>query len=283
MRFSKMHGAGNDYVYLDCFEQPIPDDLPDLAVQVSNRHFGIGADGLVLILPHRSVHSEMRMFNADGSEAEMCGNALRCVAWYLRRYGRTHHNPLTIATGQGALQCEVLEHTDTTGQVRIAMGKPRGESHLPPRAVLDSEFQIDGRSFAVSHVSMGNPHCVLFVPSVASAPVESLGPAIENDPSYPNRTNVGFAEVVSRNEIRLRVWERGSGETLACGTGACAAAVAAIENRLCDESIKVVLPGGELQIEWPDREGAVRMTGPVAEVFRGEWLESDSISSSSRP
>ena len=201
MHFSKMHGAGNDYVYLNCFEQPAPTDLRALAIQVSDRHFGIGSDGLVVILPHSAVHAEMRMFNADGSEAEMCGNALRCVAWYLRRYGLSPHNPLTIATGRGQLSCDVLEHADTGGSVRIAMGEPRSESHLPPQAILDCDFQIAGTPVVISHVSMGNPHCVLFVDSVESAPVDSLGPAIENDPSYPNRTNVGIRRggVANRN------------------------------------------------------------------------------------
>lgn len=260
-----MHGAGNDYVYLDCFEEPAPDDLPQLAAQISDRHFGVGSDGLVAIRPHTSADAEMRMYNADGSEAEMCGNALRCVAWFLRRYARVDHDAPVVHTGSGPLKCEVIESDDTTGLVRVEMGKPESETRSTPQAAA-------AEGLVASHFSMGNPHCVLFVPCANAAPVESLGPAIENDRSYPNRTNVGFAEISSRTQIRLRVWERGTGETLACGTGACAAAAAAIQSGQCDERVSVALPGGELQIEWPNRTGPVYLTGPVAEVFRGEWL-----------
>lgn len=272
MRFTKMHGAGNDYVYIDCFAEPVPRDFGQLARRVSDRHFGIGSDGLVLILPSDDADAEMRMFNADGSEAQMCGNALRCVAWFLRDRGLCSHDTPAIATGRGTLRAEVLERTATGGSVRIDMGEPILEPAAIPTKLnpaTNAIIDIDGTAHQVTCISMGNPHCVLFVDSVEAAPLQTLGPKVETHPVFPERTNVPFAQAVDRKHLRLRVWERGTGETLACGTGACAAVVAAILNDLTDRHVTVSLPGGKLQIEWQE-DGPVRMTGPVVEVFRGE-------------
>ncbi len=267
-----MHGAGNDYVYIDCFDEPVPNNVEELARQLSNRHFGIGADGLVLILPSDQAEAEMRMFNADGSEAEMCGNALRCVAWFLRDRGYCTHDRPLITTGRGLLGAEILERRSAGGSVRINMGEPSFKLEPTTSTIMPATktpLVVNGETHEYTFVSMGNPHCVLFVDSVENAPVTSLGPRIEVHSDFPERTNVPFAEIVARSHIRLRVWERGTGETMACGTGACGAVVAAILNDLTDRTVAVTLPGGELQIEWQE-DGPVRMVGPVAEVFRGE-------------
>lgn len=271
MRFSKMHGAGNDYVYIDCFEEDIPADPAALARQVSRRHFGVGSDGLVLILPADSADAQMRMFNADGSEAEMCGNALRCVAWYLRDRKRCDQDQISVVTGRGVLTATVTHSTPCGGRVRVDMGQPLLDAASIPTSLPRAEgtLRVGSAEYEVTCVSMGNPHCVLFCPSIEEAPVETLGPQLEQHASFPARTNVEFAEVVSRTELKVRVWERGSGETLACGTGACAAVVAAVTRGLCERSVTVRLRGGTLEIAWPV-DGPVEMTGPVTEVYRGD-------------
>ena len=269
-----MHGAGNDYIYINAFDESLPGNLPNLARRVSDRHCGIGGDGLVLILPSREADAEMRMFNTDGSEAEMCGNALRCVAWFLRNRGLCDSDELTIVTPRGLLTATVLENAARTGSVRIDMGQPILAAADIPTTLdpcVGSEITVGDSQHQVTCVSMGNPHCVLFCNSVDTAPVRELGPQLESHTAFPNKTNVGFAEISDRSNMRLRVWERGTGETLACGTGACAAVVAAVLNDLTDRSVTVSLPGGSLDIEWPEG-GSVLMTGPVAEVFHGIWL-----------
>lgn len=269
-----MHGAGNDYVYLDCFDEPLPANLSELARRLSDRHFGIGADGLVVILPTASADAEMRMLNADGSEAEMCGNAVRCLAWFLRSRGLSDTDRMTILTGRGPLQAELISRDETSGVVRVEMGEPILEPAVIPTTLdpaIDAGVLIDGQTHRVTCVSMGNPHCVLLSDSTDRAPVGALGRKLEVHPAFPKRTNVGFMQVLKRDHIRLRVWERGTGETLACGTGACAAVVAGVLNNWCDRNVQVDLPGGTLQIEWPKGD-SVLMTGPVVEAFRGDWL-----------
>lgn len=276
MQFSKMHGAGNDYVYVDCFSQPVPSDPHTLARQVSDRHFGIGGDGLVLTLPSTLADAEMRMFNADGSEAEMCGNALRCVVWFLREHGTCQSDTPTIHTGRGSHKTEIIERTSRGGRVRIDMGKPILEPNDVPTTLdpcMTARLLHVGNDYEVSCVSMGNPHCVLFVDSTADAPVTTLGPQLEHHEAFPKKANIGFSQIINRSEMKLRVWERGTGETLACGTGACAAVVAAILTDRCDTNVTVHLPGGDLQIEWPNENSSVFKTGPVREVFTGTWNE----------
>jgi diaminopimelate epimerase len=277
MRFTKMHGAGNDYIYVNCFDESFPNNPMTLARHMSERHFGIGADGLVLILPSNTADAEMRMLNADGSEAEMCGNALRCVAWFLRDRSLCDSNDVTIATGRGLLQATVVERTKHGGSVRVDMGSPiLTPSDIPTTfdPCINAELSFDGSTHAVHCVSMGNPHCLLFVDSTIDAPVTTLGPQLEMHPAFPKKANIGFAEIISQSEMNLRVWERGTGETLACGTGACAAVVAAVLTNQCGRNVTVHLPGGNLQIDWLEN-GSVFKTGPVKQIFAGEWMLSE--------
>ncbi len=274
LQFSKMHGAGNDYVYVDCFEQPVPADASQLAQRVSDRHFGIGSDGLVLIVPAPSADAEMRMYNADGSRGKMCGNALRCVAWFLRNRGRCESNSVRILTGCGVVAAEIVDCRPLSGTVRVNMGRPVLEPAAIPAllpSALPQTLHVRGRSLQVTGVSMGNPHCVVICDELSDDLVLGIGPAIETHECFPARTNVEFVRVENPHELEVRVWERGSGETLACGTGACAAVVAGSLAGVCDRKANVHLPGGELAIEWQAND-ELRMTGPVAEVYRGTWL-----------
>lgn len=275
MRFTKMHGAGNDYVYVNCFEQPVPADVPALAIKISDRHFGVGGDGLVLIMPSSQADARMRMFNADGSEAEMCGNAIRCVAKYVYDRGIVNRDELRIETGRGVLTLQVFSEQGKVQRVRVNMGAPILKSAdipttLPSDPPLRATLDVAGKSLQVTCVSMGNPHCVTFVDEVNDDWVLRIGPQIEKHAAFPRRVNAEFIQIVSRSEMIMRVWERGSGETLACGTGACAATVAAVLNGLTDRTVLCHLPGGDLTLEWAD-SGEVYMTGPATEVFNGEW------------
>ncbi len=276
MKFVKMQGAGNDYVYVNGFEERI--EHPEvLAQEVSRPHFGIGADGLILILPSEIADARMRMFNADGSEAEMCGNGIRCVAKYVYEHGLAHRPEITVETKAGVLELQLFVNAaDRVERVRVMMGKPRlnreeipmtGE---PGTRVVGEPLVVLDRRFEITCVSMGNPHCVIFVPRVADFPVEVYGPAIENHPLFPRRTNVEFVEIVSRSEVRQRTWERGSGETLACGTGSCAVAAAGVLNGFTEKRILNHLVGGDLELEWAEN-GAMFMTGPAVEVFAGDY------------
>ncbi|MFA5515916.1 MAG: diaminopimelate epimerase [Desulfuromonadales bacterium] len=276
MKFVKMHGAGNDYVYIDGFSQPVEDPAA-LAREVSDRHFGIGSDGLILILPSRVADVRMRMFNADGSEAEMCGNGVRCVAKYAFEHGLVNGREIAVETAAGVLPLQL--RVDTRGRVekvRVNMGKPRltrGEIPLtgpPDEQAVALEVTVLDRTFHLTCISMGNPHCVIFVDQVDEFPVEKYGPPIENHPLFPNRTNVEFVEVVSPGEVRQRTWERGAGETLACGTGAAAVTVAGVLNGRTGRSILNHLRGGDLEMEWA-ADGHVFMTGPAVQVFAGEY------------
>lgn len=297
--FIKMHGCGNDYVFLDGFTAPLPADPAGLAVRMSDRHLGIGADGLVLMLPPDTVESaaRMRMFNADGSEGSLCGNALRCMAMWLHQSGRCG-TQFAIAMGDRIISTSIRQSCSETRTaiVRVLIGKPVEQNSL----VADDERFVRYLSASdlsnvalpplispLAHVSMGNPHTVLFVASLGDVDVERLGPVIETYPLFPQRTNVEFAEIVDKSrctsesttaaDLRVRVWERGSGETLACGSGACAVAVAAsCAGLLADPNSAVIaMPGGKLRVLW-DAERNVHLEGPAAEVFRGT-IHGDSI------
>jgi diaminopimelate epimerase len=278
MRFTKMHGIGNDYVYISTFDQPPPVDPTRLAVAVSDRHFGIGGDGLIFIMPSERADARMRMFNADGSEGEMCGNGVRCVAKYLHDHGLTHDRQVTVETGRGILTLDLEVSGGRVERVRVDMGPPIFDSQriptlLPGNPPINAAIEVDDRAVVVTSVSMGNPHAVLYVADVPAFPLESLGPKLERHPAFPQRVNVHVVEVLAPGEVRMRTWERGSGMTLACGTGACAVCVAGVLTGRSDRTILAHLPGGDLEISWPDDHASVFMTGPATEVFSGEWSE----------
>ncbi len=274
--FTKMHGAGNDYIYVDCFAMPVPENLPELARAVSDRHFGVGADGLILICPTEDADAEMRMFNADGSASEMCGNGIRCVAKYVYDHGIQRSNTLRIASAGKIYELQLLVVDGKVDRVRVDMGEPvlRAEdipTTLVGEPVADVSLALPGRDLTVTCVSMGNPHCVTFVEEATDALVLGLGPLVEQDSHFPNRVNVEFVEVLSRGEVRQRTWERGSGETLACGTGASAVCVAGALTGRTDRKVLVHLLGGDLELEWSEANNHVYMTGAAVEVFSGEW------------
>lgn len=276
MRFVKMHGAGNDFVVIDVAEEALPEQqLSLIAQRACDRHFGVGSDGLIIVLPSRTANFRMRMFNPDGSEAEMCGNGIRCFAKYL--YDRKMHKDavMTVETLGGVKTLKLTTARGRVEAVRVDMGEPElRRSEIPmkgadsPRVVAEP-LKAGGKKLEVTCLSMGNPHCVTFVGRVEDYPVEKIGPLVERHASFPRRTNVEFVEIMSDKEFRMRTWERGAGETLACGTGACAAAVAAMLNGKVERKVSVHLRGGDLFIEWLG-DNRVQMTGPVEEVFAGE-------------
>lgn len=276
MKFTKMHGAGNDYVYINGFEERV-DDPVILAQRVSNRNFGIGSDGLILILPSEQADVKMRMFNADGSEAEMCGNGIRCVAKYAYDHGLVKKLQIEVETGNGVLPLQLF--TNAAGlvdRVQVNMGAPRlARSQLPMIGIEEEmaigiELPLGDDRLEITCVSMGNPHCVIFVDDVEDCGLETIGPQIENHEWFPQRINVEFVEVVSPNEVKQRTWERGAGETLACGTGASAVTVAGVLTGRTERKIVNHLRGGDLKMEWLE-EGPVMMTGPAVEVFSGDF------------
>jgi diaminopimelate epimerase len=275
MKFTKMQGAGNDYVYLNGFEERV-ENPERLAVKLSNRNFGIGSDGLILILPSERADVRMRMFNADGSESEMCGNGIRCVAKYAYDHGLVTTREITAETGVGVLTLQL--YTDSRNKVekvRVNMGAPRlTRAEIPMQGsgaerVVAEPLNILHTTFSITCVSMGNPHCVILVDDVENFQVDKYGPIIENHELFPRRTNVEFVHVISPAEVRQRTWERGAGETLACGTGASAVCVAGVLNGVTGKKILNHLSGGELELEWA-ADGNVYMTGPAVEVFSGE-------------
>jgi len=275
MKFTKMHGAGNDYVYVNCFDEVV-DNPEKVAIKVSNRNFGIGSDGLILILPSDRADLRMRMFNADGSESEMCGNGIRCVAKYAYDHGLVTKKEISAETGAGVLTLQLITNSlDRVEKVRVNMGAPRlSRSEIPmlgngPARVVAEPLNILHTTFNITCISMGNPHCVIFVDDVESLQLEKYGPLIENHDIFPRRTNVEFVHVISPDEVRQRTWERGAGETLACGTGASAVCVAGVLNGLTGKRILNHLSGGDLELEWAE-DGNVYMTGPAVEVFNGE-------------
>ena len=275
MKFTKMHGAGNDYVYVNCFEPVELGDVTELAKAISDRHFGVGGDGLVLICPSERADARMVMYNADGSEAEMCGNAVRCVAKFVYDHGIATKDELTIETGRGVLTLQCSATGGKVDRVRVNMAEPiLVSSEIPTTLAGDPPvkvpLEVAGRSLEVTCVSMGTPHAVTFVDEVNDDWVLNIGPKVEVHDAFPRRINAEFIQVVSRSEVMMRVWERGSGETLACGTGACASVVAGVLAGLLDRKVLVRLTGGDLEIEWAE-SGEVYMTGPATEVFSGEW------------
>jgi diaminopimelate epimerase len=276
MRFTKMHGIGNDYVHVATFDQRPPADPARLARELSDRHFGIGGDGLILIMPSERADARMRMFNADGSEGEMCGNGIRCVAKYLYDHGLARKDQVSIETGRGVLALDLEVKEGRVARVRVAMGEPIFDPDqiptlLPGKPPTEAPIRVADRELAVTVVSMGNPHAVTYVTDVGAFPLESLGPLIERHAVFPRRVNVHVVEVIGPGEVRMRTWERGSGITLACGTGACAVCVAGVLTDRTERTILARLPGGDLKLEWPDHRAPVFMTGPAIEVFSGEW------------
>lgn len=276
MRFTKMHGAGNDYVYVDCFAQPTPADPAALAREVSDRHFGIGGDGLVLICRSERADAEMRMFNADGSASEMCGNAIRCIAKYLYDHGIAQREILTVESAGTVYTLQLTVREGLVDRVRVDMGEPILVAESIPTTLAgnpptDVTLALSDRDLRATCVSMGNPHCVVFVDEITDELVLGVGPRIEHDAHFPRRVNVEFVEVLNRRELRQRTWERGSGETLACGTGASAVCVAGVLTGRTERRVTIHLLGGDLEIEWNEADNHVYKTGPAVEVFSGEW------------
>ena len=277
MEFTKMQGLGNDYVYVNCFKEKI-ENPSEMAVKVSDRHFGIGSDGLILIKPSEVADFEMEMYNADGSRGEMCGNGIRCVAKYVYDYGLTDKTSISVETLGGIKYLDLtVEHGKVT-LVKVDMGTPILKPELIPivakgETVIDEPIMVGGKEYHMTGVSMGNPHDVVFMDDIKNLEIEKIGPLFENHERFPNRINTEFVNVIDRHTAQMRVWERGSGETLACGTGACAVAVACILNGLTENTVTVKLLGGDLQIEWDRKKNTVYMTGPAEVSFDGVWKE----------
>ena len=278
MKFTKMHGAGNDYIYINCFEEDIvPEEMIDDIIAMSDRHKGIGSDGVIFIMPSKVADARMRMFNTDGSEGKMCGNGIRCVGKYVYEHDISHNNPLKIETASGikTLNLEVVQGKVET--VTVDMGSPILDPKLIPvdldvEKVINYPLVVNNQEYLITCVSMGNPHCVIFMEGIDYLDLESIGPLFENNPIFSERTNTEFIEIVDDKTMKMRVWERGSGETLACGTGASASVVAAVYNNIfaCDQEIKVILKGGELYITLTS-DNHVFMRGSATEVFTGEY------------
>ncbi|MCI5620008.1 MAG: diaminopimelate epimerase [Lachnospiraceae bacterium] len=279
MKFTKMHGCGNDYVYVNVFEEQIKDEN-QFAIKVSDRHFGIGSDGLITIGPSEVADFRMRMYNADGSEGNMCGNGIRCVGKYVYDHGMTDQTTVTVETKSGIKTLKLHVTDGKVDSVRVNMGAPVLEAEKIPaispsgsEKVIHEMIQVEGKEYPVTCVSMGNPHCITQMPDVMNLDIEKIGPAFEHHAMFPDRVNTEFIEILSRSEVNMRVWERGSGETLACGTGACATAVACIVNGLTDDRVLVHLVGGDLHITYDRNENTVYLEGPATTVFTGEIEE----------
>ena len=289
MKFTKMHGLGNDYVYVNGFDERV-DDPAALARRVADRHFGVGGDGLILILPSEAADVRMRMFNADGTESEMCGNGVRCVAKYAFDHGLTRRNPMRVETGRGVLTLAMRVVEGKVREVTVSMGEPILEAEKVPttlpgprvidrpladlpawRAVPPGWLSTPGIEPRITCVSMGNPHVVLYCADVSRVPLAEIGPLLEHLEVFPRRINVHFVQVEGPGEVTMRTWERGSGITLACGTGACAVAVAGVLTGRTSRKLLAHLPGGDLALEWRESDNMVTMTGPATEVFTGEW------------
>lgn len=275
MKFVKMHGAGNDYIYINLFEEKV-DNPENLSRTLSDRHFGVGSDGLVLIGPSEKGDFSMRMFNADGSEGEMCGNAARCVGKYVYEKGLTSKREIALETKSGMklLQFQIDPVSGSVERVRVDMGEPRTESGSIPVSsddpeVINRPLDIGGKVYPITCVSMGNPHAVTFMEDVEPLDIATVGPEFENNPIFPQRINTEFVQVIDSRTIKMRVWERGSGETLACGTGACASVVAGVMNGLCEAKTTVHLKGGVLEIEWNRNNNHVFLSGDAHFVFEG--------------
>ncbi|MFR4350637.1 MAG: diaminopimelate epimerase [Roseburia sp.] len=277
MKFAKMHGCGNDYVYVNCFDERV-EDPGKLAVRVSDRHFGIGSDGLILIGASERADFRMRMFNADGSEGEMCGNGIRCVAKYVYDHGMTDRTQISVETGAGVKELDLTVESGKVKTVRVDMGEPILQAAQIPviserERVIDEPVMVGGREWRMTCVSMGNPHAVVFVPDTEHFEIEKYGPLFENDSAFPRRINTEFVQLLGKSEINMRVWERGSGETLACGTGTCASVMACILNGYTEDTVRVHLLGGDLEITYDRETNHIFMTGPAVTVFEGELEE----------
>lgn len=279
MKFTKMQGCGNDYVYVNVFEEQIKDEN-QFAIKVSDRHFGIGSDGLITIGPSEVADFRMRMYNADGSEGNMCGNGIRCVGKYVYDHGMTNQTTVTVETKSGIKTLKLHVTDGKVDSVRVNMGAPVLEAEQIPaispsgsEKVIHETIQVNGKEYPVTCVSMGNPHCITQMPDVMHLDIEKIGPAFEHHAMFPDRVNTEFIEILSRSEVNMRVWERGSGETLACGTGACATAVACIINGLTEDEVLVHLVGGDLRITYDRNENTVYLEGPATTVFTGEIEE----------
>lgn len=274
VKFTKMHGIGNDYVYVNCFEEEVKNPAK-VSKYVSDRHFGIGSDGLILIKPSIVADFKMDMYNADGSQGEMCGNGIRCVAKYVYDYGLTNKENISVETLAGIKHLELTVENGKVALVKVNMGSPELVPEKIPvvaegERAIDVPLEVKGKSYQMNGVSMGNPHCVIFMEEdVRNLDLEAIGPDFENHERFPKRINTEFVNVLDNQTLRMRVWERGSGETLACGTGACATAVAAVLNGLVQKEVTVKLLGGDLKIQWDGGESPVYMTGPATTVFDG--------------
>lgn len=288
MKFTKMHGCGNDYIYINGFKEKIlQEEKPDLVRRISDRHFGIGGDGAIFINPSQEADFEMEMYNADGSRAEMCGNGIRCVAKYVFDKGLTDKTAISVISGGQIRYLQLFLKDGRVDTVRVNMGAPQLSPERIPvtiesgstgrngesadGAVIDSPIMVHGKEYKMTCVSMGNPHAVVFAEDVTGLKIEEIGPYFERHERFPNRVNTEFVKVLDRQNVQMRVWERGTGETLACGTGCCATAVACILNGLTDETVTVKLLGGEIRVTWDREKNLVYMTGPAETVFEGEW------------
>ncbi len=279
MKFTKMHGCGNDYIYVNGFAEHIDADRkPELVRRLSDRHFGIGGDGVIFINPGKSAVFEMEMYNADGTRAQMCGNGIRCVAKYIYDHGLTDQTDIAIESFGRVKYLELTPGSDDkVSTVRVNMGEPVLRAAEIPvisdnEQVVSEAIEVDGKVYEMTCVSMGNPHAVVFIDDadIKDLDIEAVGPYFENHARFPERTNTEFVRIIDRNNVQMRVWERGTGETLACGTGCCATAVACVLNGLTDTKVNVSVPGGEILCEWDRQDNVVYMTGPAATVFEGE-------------
>lgn len=277
MRFTKMEGIGNDYLYINGFRETIADPAA-LSIRMSRYHFGCGSDGLILILPSDKADFRMRMFNNDGSESEMCGNGIRCVAKYCHDRGLTDKTTFTVETGGGIKTLKLFLKGGATDRVQVDMGEPELDGQRIPSVmagspVLACPLTANGHQYTATLVNVGNPHAVIFVDDPQTAPVTIDGPVLETSPTFPNKANIEFVRVIDSRHAAMRVWERGTGETMACGTGACAVLTACVLNNLTDREAEIALPGGKLQILWSEADNHLYMTGPATFVYDGEWLQ----------
>ena len=275
MKFTKMEGCGNDYVYVNGFEEKI-DNPNEVAIAVSDRHFGIGSDGLIIINPSEVADFKMCMYNADGSEGKMCGNGIRCVAKYVYDFKLIDKDVITVETLSGIKTLKLNVENGKVKTVRVNMGAPILECDKVPvkyddEKMINKPVKVDGKTFNITCVSMGNPHAVTFINDTDNLEIEKIGPKFENNEIFPDKVNTEFIQIIDKKTVKMRVWERGSGETFACGTGACASVVASVLNRLTENKVTVKLLGGELEIEYNQDENTVYMTGPARVVFTGEY------------
>lgn len=277
MKFTKMHGCGNDYVYVNGFTEKVA-DKPKAVVTLSDRHFGIGSDGVIFINPSQQADFEMEMYNADGTRAEMCGNGIRCVGKYVYDHGMIDKTSITVESFGKVKYLDLTVENGKVVKVKVNMGKPELTANDVPvvsehEQVIDEEIIVKGKTYRMTCVSMGNPHAVVFMDDVEHLAIEEIGPYFENHERFPNRTNTEFVQVIDDSHVKMRVWERGTGETLACGTGCCATAVACVLNHLTGAHVTVQVLGGEIEIYWDQKENLVYMTGPAVTVFEGETEE----------